>query len=535
MRITAPISSLLKCPPTNANRILQINAFNDIRYLSTNVKKASPPPPAAASASVAGATTDTSNSFLEAASSYISSFRLKVASTVSSSLLTPSERKDLLIRLNGQFTNKEAEADEVHVPSATLNDKAANQKDVPHSIGEAVAAAMAKEALNKVNKQQKQILQRERDEIFKRAEQAVLHRVENDLLIQERRLALERWTNDLKVEKEQKAKQLQHQQQHQQQQQQQLQEQEPGEASDIVEIESPTVTVTAQPQQPIMEDHAILGPALVDLGYKRVHLVSTSKLSAIPIWEQQRVYRHDRAKVMAMDKVKSLPLGFPGIISLHESTNGELSILDGQHRVGMLTLLFDKLKDQKEEEEEEDKMMLLERILVEVFPQQQQQQVTTNGDDATTTMTNHGSSHAKDLFTEINKAEPVKLVDMPGVAKLSDRRIITDASQSLQDAYPQMFKPSQKCRPPHLNIDNLRDAIFASNVLSRHELNNVKTLVSWLTEQNLKMKKDYMDARSTKTKKKKGDSTKKVVSDSALKKAMKYDFYLGLDLAWLYR
>jgi len=42
----------------------------------------------------------------------------------------------------------------------------------------------------------------------------------------------------------------------------------------------------------------------------------------------------------------------------------------------------------------------LNQILVEVFP-------STSSDD-----------HAQDIFTIINKAEPVKLVDMPGVAKV---------------------------------------------------------------------------------------------------------------------
>ena len=35
---------------------------------------------------------------------------------------------------------------------------------------------------------------------------------------------------------------------------------------------------------------------------------------------------------MAQDKMKTLHLGMPGIIALHEDSNGALSIIDGQHR-----------------------------------------------------------------------------------------------------------------------------------------------------------------------------------------------------------
>jgi hypothetical protein len=68
--------------------------------------------------------------------------------------------------------------------------------------------------------------------------------------------------------------------------------------------------------------------------------------------------KESRAKEMANDKMKSLQLGLPGIISLYESTNvtnndvssstgtassSSLSIIDGQHRVGMMSILQDKL------------------------------------------------------------------------------------------------------------------------------------------------------------------------------------------------
>ena len=77
---------------------------------------------------------------------------------------------------------------------------------------------------------------------------------------------------------------------------------------------------------------------------------------------------------------------------------------------------------------------------------------------------------ARNLFVEINKAKPVKLVYMPGVAKESDQRILAQAVETLQDQYPEMFSASQNCQSPHLNMDNLRDALFASNVIKKHSL-----------------------------------------------------------------
>jgi hypothetical protein len=160
----------------------------------------------------------------------------------------------------------------------------------------------------------------------------------------------------------------------------------------------------------------------------------------------------------------------------------------------------------------QEKATLLEfdydQILVEVYPQRD------DLDEAT---------HAKEIFLEVNKAEPVKLVDLPGVAKASHRNVINEGAEKLQQRFPDMFRPSQRCRPPHLNIDNLRDALFASNVIGRHSLKSPKALETWMIAQN--------EILATKLQK---EEAKKLVSATALKKAIEYDFYLGLDSSWLY-
>lgn len=49
-----------------------------------------------------------------------------------------------------------------------------------------------------------------------------------------------------------------------------------------------------------------------------------------------------------------------------------------------------------------------------------------------------------ELFTDINKAEPVKDVDLPGVASTDERDILASSVSALRTAYPEMFKVSWK-------------------------------------------------------------------------------------------
>lgn len=285
------------------------------------------------------------------------------------------------------------------------------------------------------------------------------------------------------------------------------------------------------------DEHPVLGRLIGDLGYKRVYLTPAGKLGTIPIWKKQRIYRHNRAKSMANEKVKSMKLGFPGVVCLHEDKNGKLSILDGQHRVGMMQLLRAKRnKDSKLEETD----AYFDEILVEVYSVPNQEE----GDN--------DQEHAEKVFLEINKAEPVKLVDMPGVASAKDRKVITQAIGQLQDRFPKMFSSSQRCRvyvyqkknficcietmeflmilvslllSPNVNVDNMRNNIYGSNVLKRHNLVNSKQLYDWLLVQNTAVGASY-----------ESDVEKKAtVSRAAWKKANENLFYLGIENTWLYK
>lgn len=448
------------------------------------------------------ATTEISNDIpqkvISMASSYINDIRLKIASSLTSSM-SESDRQQLFSSLNlapQTTTPNEQQLKQQQQGGGGGGENVEEEtKEPTSSIGEAVAEALAKEASRRESTKEQ-----ERIEIFQQAEKAAYERVQSDLLLKERKLALKRWEKELEDEKR-KEEQIGH------------------EGEEEMEMK---MRMEMEMEQP----HPILGDVLADFGYKRIHVISTKQLAAIPIWEKQRVYRHDRAKLMSKDKLKSMDIGLPGVIALHESLDGELAIIDGQHRVGMLAILESKNKRKIETNNEPtDQNLDLDRILVEVFPQ--------NPSSSTT--------HAKDIFVEINKAEPVKLVDMPGVAKVADRRIINDAAMQLGEKFPDMFKASQRCHSPFVNIDNLRDAIFASGLLNKHKISTKTALLKWILLKNDELAEKYAtqgdepvtDAGAVKITK--AALAKERTFQAALSKSKKFNFYLGLDSSWLHQ
>jgi hypothetical protein len=268
--------------------------------------------------------------------------------------------------------------------------------------------------------------------------------------------------------------------------------------------------------------HPVLGPVIADLGYKRIHFVSSGRLGTIPVWNRNRIYRNNRAKSMATEKIKSMELGFPGAICLHEAPTGKLSIVDGQHRVGMMSALKETINKKLEKGDDigtlKDTDAIFERVLVEVYPEP----IREEGDDESV----DGDGYAEQVFSEINKAEPVKLIDMPGVASKADRTVITEAVETLQDQYGVMFSASQRCRLPNVNVDNLRSAIFGANLLKRHKLTSSKKLTDWLLEQNAALGDEYERTDSSK---------QKLISKKQWTKASSNNFYLGLESSWLYK
>lgn len=103
--------------------------------------------------------------------------------------------------------------------------------------------------------------------------------------------------------------------------------------------------------------------------------------------------------------------------------------------------------------------------------------------------------------------------------------MLTAATDSLSEQYTKMFSSSQKCRAPHLNIDNLRDALFGANVIARHNIKTAKQLHDWMLAQNELLKAKYTNE---------DEPARELVAKTALKKALANDFYLGLESSWYY-
>jgi hypothetical protein len=106
--------------------------------------------------------------------------------------------------------------------------------------------------------------------------------------------------------------------------------------------------------------------------------------------------------------------------------------LDGQHRLAALKILADSGIISKDNN----------FCLLEVFTLEKE-------------------SEARALFLEINSAMPVKLIDLPeGGARPDIKGIIDGAVDSLVSQFPAFFKSSLNPKLPHVNIDNMRDALF---------------------------------------------------------------------------
>lgn len=453
--------------------------------------------------------------------------RWKAANALTASL-SATERQELLQRLDvnsstvGNTTNNNKNQSEGSVVAVAADAEEQQQLEMKNSIAEAVAAARAQESRLNAEK-----WEREKAKLLQEAEQAAVARMESDLAIQKRRIAFEKWKEQVESEKmiltataaattttttvdanEHTAGGNSISLSSISSEDDVSMTQLPvtlAVADDETTTTTTEATTAAAKLKEIMDEpHPILGPCLLDLGYKRVHVVSAQALAAIPVWKKQRIYRHDRAKAMAVDKQKTMHLGMPGVIGLHEDQQGKLSILDGQHRVGMFSILATNKQNGTDG--------MLDRILIEVYPQQE----------------HHDDSHAQDIFLEVNKAEPVKLVDMPGVAKGSDRKMLTEAAERLYEQYSEMFRPSQKCRPPHLNLDNFRDALFAANVIARHNIKTSKQLKEWIKEQNERLAVKYKPGAQQ------DEQARSMVAATSLEKAIKFHFYLGLESSWYY-
>ena len=257
--------------------------------------------------------------------------------------------------------------------------------------------------------------------------------------------------------------------------------------------------------------HPVFGELLHDFGHKRIYLGSPTLLWAgTLLWERQRAFRQERASLIAQAKAKSHARGWPGSIAIVETNETPASskeatigmLIDGQHRLGAAHLLAQKGK----------LLGALQHILVEVYPPREEKDI-------------------KELFTEINRAEPVLLIDLPdenGGASDKNNATITIAAETLRERYPGMFKPSHGCRPPHLNVDVLRAEMHKAELIERNKIKSAEQLVDWIEARNLELAAKTDDEWGDGAKTKSGTALEK-----ALAKAREQGFYLGLSWDWL--
>ena len=244
---------------------------------------------------------------------YFHDFRRKAAQTVVSAL--PKNEQQLLLdklqlgRGGGGVPKRNTENNEK--PNSIAETIAVTQlQKLETEIQEAKAkaAAAVKEEVEETKMQAKyeKKLELAREKILEEAEIAVRNRMVNDIELQKRKLQFEQWKQQLEKEKEQEREKVV--------KTKMTTEEKVAQINDNdEEVEKQEINETEQ------DHHPILGKCLYDFGYKRLHLVSSLDLGSIPVWKEQRTYRHARSQIMANDKMKTLQLfGMPGIIGLVE-------------------------------------------------------------------------------------------------------------------------------------------------------------------------------------------------------------------------
>jgi DNA repair exonuclease SbcCD ATPase subunit len=100
--------------------------------------------------------------------------------------------------------------------------------------------------------------------------------------------------------------------------------------------------------------HPVYGELLCDLGHKRLYKGDPATLwVGTTLWEKQRAFRQERAKLIAASKERSKVYGWPGSIAVIDGGGGGGGggpsagvgvgmLIDGQHRLGAAHLLSQK-------------------------------------------------------------------------------------------------------------------------------------------------------------------------------------------------
>lgn len=93
-----------------------------------------------------------------------------------------------------------------------------------------------------------------------------------------------------------------------------------------------------------------------------------------------------------------------------------------------------------------------------------------------------------------------------------------------------MFKPTSRCKVPHVNIDVLRDDLFNSNILAHYNISSSTNMIEKLEYINEQLAVKY---KSLKNDPEQAKTFTKSYS-TALNKAENYNFFLGMEKNWIY-
>lgn len=114
------------------------------------------------------------------------------------------------------------------------------------------------------------------------------------------------------------------------------------------------------------------------------------------------------------------------------------------------------------------------------------------------------------------------------------REILDSAADALMSRYPDMFKPSMKCKPPHLNADKFRDSVYESEILNRRNIRTTEELIAYIDKVNEKYSQRSEQEWREIVLKNGLFKTNGKMAEQAISKAQKYGFFLGLDASWMH-
>ena len=211
------------------------------------------------------------------------------------------------------------------------------------------------------------------------------------------------------------------------------------------------------------DGHPAFGSLICDLGYKRLYLASARSLtSSVPIWAAQRpcsesrideIVRAHRSKPELIGSILcfefvGIPVHAPPSVACPQPRG----IFDGQHRVlaAARLLASDHFEIEGDSPSKDSAMVDDFSLLVEVYPVCSAMQV-------------------KQLYLAVNKAESVQEIDLPDAIAPARKKFIDQTVETLARRRPQMFKPSSRCRPPHIHKDTLRNKLFIHAATERIE------------------------------------------------------------------